>query len=36
MNFFWKAHLLEMVESIIFCVKSRADHDATIENSLPA
>ena len=27
MKFFWKAQILEVAESDIICVKSRADHD---------
>ena len=34
MKIFWKAQILEMAESYIFCVKSHADHDAAIENWL--
>ena len=33
-EFFWKAQILEMAESDIFCVKSGAGHDAAIENWL--
>ena len=35
MKIFWKAPILEMAGSDIFCAKLAAGHDAAIENFLP-
>ena len=34
MKTFWKAHILEMAGSDIFCAKSAADDDAAIQNMM--